>query len=77
VSVVAHLTEDGSEFQLSVFVNDTSRLRHGSELVVRHTAAAPTVDARYGRVFLRGSIPMIGFGRRIPRGSTPARGGSR
>lgn len=62
VSVVAHLTDDGEAFQLSVFVNDTSRLRNQSELVVRHTAAAPTVDARYGRVFLRGSIPMIEFG---------------
>jgi hypothetical protein len=62
VSVVAHQTEDGAGFQLSLFVNETSWLRNGSELVVRHTAAAPTVDARYGRVFLRGAIRMLEFG---------------
>jgi hypothetical protein len=44
VSIVAHLTEAGAP-TLSVFVNDVSRAKSGkSRLVVRHTAAAPTVD---------------------------------
>jgi hypothetical protein len=44
VSIIAHLTEAGAP-TLSVFVNDVSKLRdHRSRLIVRHTAAAPTVD---------------------------------
>mgnify|MGYP000872338432 FL=1 len=43
-SIVAHLTESGAP-TLSVFVNDVSEIDRGlSRLVVRHTAAAPTVD---------------------------------
>jgi len=43
-SIVAHLTEDGDP-TISIFVNDTSEIAGGeSRLVVRHTAAAPTVD---------------------------------
>jgi hypothetical protein len=43
-SIVAHLTEAGAP-TLSVFVNDVSEIERGlSRLVVRHTAAAPTVD---------------------------------
>jgi len=43
-SIVAQLTEDGAP-TLSVFVNDISEIDRGlSRLVVRHTAAAPTVD---------------------------------
>ncbi len=43
-SIVAHLTEAGAP-TLSVFVNDVSEIDRGlSRLVVRHTAAAPTVD---------------------------------
>jgi hypothetical protein len=43
-SIVAHLMEDGTP-TLSVFVNDVSEIERGlSRLVVRHTAAAPTVD---------------------------------
>jgi hypothetical protein len=43
-SLVAHLKEDGSP-TLSAFLNDTSRARPGSgRLIVRHLAAAPTVD---------------------------------
>ncbi len=44
VTIVAHLTADGSP-TLSVFSNDTSALDAGmARLVVRHTAAAPAVD---------------------------------
>lgn len=43
-SIVAHLTESGDP-TISIFVNDTSEIAGGeSRLVVRHTAAAPTVD---------------------------------
>jgi hypothetical protein len=43
-SIVAHLTAAGDP-TLSVFVNDVSPIAAGqSRLVVRHTAAAPTVD---------------------------------
>ncbi len=43
-SIVAHLTEDGDP-TISIFVNDTSEIAGGeSRLIVRHTAAAPTVD---------------------------------
>ncbi len=43
-SIVAHLDEGGTP-RLSVFVNDTSRISAGeSRVIVRHTAAAPSVD---------------------------------
>jgi hypothetical protein len=43
-SIIAHLTEAGDP-TISIFVNDTSEIAGGeSRLVVRHTAAAPTVD---------------------------------
>jgi hypothetical protein len=43
-SIVAHLTADGAP-TLTVFVNDVSPIAAGqARLVVRHTAAAPTVD---------------------------------
>ena len=48
VSVVAHLTEAG-EPTITPFVNDTSRASAGQgRVVVRHTAAAPTVDVLVG-----------------------------
>ena len=43
-SIIAHLTEEGDP-TMSIFVNDTSEIAGGeARLVVRHTAAAPTVD---------------------------------
>lgn len=43
-SIIAHLQEDGTP-TIGIFVNDTSAIAAGnSRLVVRHTAAAPTVD---------------------------------
>jgi hypothetical protein len=48
VTVVAHLTEDGTP-TLTPFVNDTSATADGSgRLTVRHTAAAPAVDIVLG-----------------------------
>ena len=48
VSLVAHLTAAGSP-AITPFVNDVSRVPAGqARLVVRHTAAAPTVDVRAG-----------------------------
>lgn len=52
-SIIAHLNEAGTP-TLSVFVNDTSATPAGQgRLVVRHTAAAPTVDV------LAGGSPVI------------------
>lgn len=43
-SIIAHLQEDGTP-TIGIFVNDTSTIEAGnSRLIVRHTAAAPTVD---------------------------------
>ena len=43
-SIIANLQEDGTP-TINIFVNDTSAIAAGnSRLVVRHTAAAPTVD---------------------------------
>lgn len=48
VTVVAHLSADGTPV-LTPFVNDVSTLAAGEgRLTVRHTAAAPAVDARAG-----------------------------
>jgi hypothetical protein len=48
ITVVAHLTADGTPV-LTPFVNDTSRIAAGkTRLTVRHTAAAPAVDVRAG-----------------------------
>ena len=48
VTLVAHLTADGTP-TLTPFVNDTSSIAAGEgRLVVRHTAAAPAVDVRAG-----------------------------
>lgn len=48
VSVVAHLTADGTP-TVTPYVNDTSAAAAGSgRLVVRHDAAAPTVDVLAG-----------------------------
>jgi hypothetical protein len=51
-SIVAHLTEAGAP-TLSVFVNDLSPTRGiRTRVVVRHLAAAPTVDVRLFRKWL-------------------------
>ncbi|MDH3464068.1 MAG: DUF4397 domain-containing protein [Acidimicrobiia bacterium] len=43
-SIIAHLQADGTP-TIGIFVNDTSTIEAGdSRLIVRHTAAAPTVD---------------------------------
>ena len=48
VSVVAHLTADGKP-TVTPYVNDTSAAKAGSgRLIVRHDAAAPTVDVLAG-----------------------------
>ncbi|MBI4939126.1 MAG: DUF4397 domain-containing protein [Actinobacteria bacterium] len=48
ITIVAHLTADGTPV-LTPFVNDTSRIKPGeTRLTVRHTAAAPAVDVRAG-----------------------------
>jgi hypothetical protein len=48
VSAIAHLTEDGTP-TITPFVNDTAATPAGQgRLVVRHTAAAPTVDILAG-----------------------------
>jgi hypothetical protein len=48
-SIVAHLAEAGTP-SLAVFVNDVSRTDYGrARVVVRHVAAAPTVDVRLFR----------------------------
>lgn len=48
ITVVAHLSEDGTP-TLTPFVNDTSSTDAGQgRLTVRHTAAAPAVDVRAG-----------------------------
>lgn len=58
VSVVANLDADGTP-ELSVFVNDTSRLRWWqTSLTVRHTAAAPEVDVVVERRFFRRWWPV-------------------
>lgn len=49
-TVVAHVDADGAP-TLSVFANDLSRNGWRSRLVVRHTAAAPAVDAILERGF--------------------------
>lgn len=47
VSIVAHLTEAGAP-TLSIFNNDFSKTGSGqTRLIVRHTAAAPAVDALF------------------------------
>jgi hypothetical protein len=48
LSLVAHLSAEG-EPTLTPFVNDTSTVAAGkARLIVRHTAAAPSVDVRAG-----------------------------
>jgi Domain of unknown function (DUF4397) len=48
LSIVAHLDANGKP-KITPFVNDVSRLAAGkARLIVRHTAAAPTVDVRAG-----------------------------
>jgi hypothetical protein len=48
VSAIAHLTEDGTP-TITPFVNDTAAAPDGQgRVVVRHTAAAPTVDVLVG-----------------------------
>ncbi len=49
-SIVAHLAADGTP-TASVFENDTSTAGWRGRFVVRHTAAAPAVDARLTRVW--------------------------
>ncbi|MEO7752667.1 MAG: DUF4397 domain-containing protein [Terracoccus sp.] len=55
ITVVAHLSADGSPV-LTPYVNDTSAVAAGkARLTVRHTAAAPAVDVRAnGAVALKG-----------------------
>ena len=56
ISAVAHLDEAGAP-TASLFVNDTSPVDDGeARLVVRHTAAAPTVDVLTGDTKLIDSI---------------------
>ncbi len=56
LSAVAHLDQQGSP-TASIYVNDTSPIDDGeARLVVRHTAAAPTVDVLTGTTKLIDSI---------------------
>ena len=56
LSAVAHLDEEGMP-KATIFVNDTSPIDDGeARLVVRHTAAAPTVDVLTGETKLIDSI---------------------
>jgi len=56
VSVIAHLTADGQP-TITPFVNDTSAAPAGQgRVVVRHTAAAPTVDVLVG-----GTAALVGI----------------
>ena len=61
VSVVASQLPAGG-FGLTLFSNETSPIRFGSELIFRHAAAAPTVDVRYGRFFPIRVVPDLSAG---------------
>lgn len=73
ISLVAHLSEQGQP-TLTPFVNDVSRLPAGdARLVVRHTAAAPAVDARVdGQAALRGLTNPNGAQADVPAGTVSA-----
>jgi hypothetical protein len=58
VSIIAHLDANGAP-KLSVFVNDLKRIKPWeARLVVRHTAAAPEVDVKLARQFLKRTLPI-------------------
>ena len=58
VSIVAHLGADGTP-TISVFEDDLDLAKPGQgRLIVRHTAAAPAVDALLARKIWRWSIPV-------------------
>ncbi|WP_328308102.1 DUF4397 domain-containing protein [Actinomycetospora sp. NBC_00405] len=73
ISVVAHLSEQGQP-TLTPFVNDVGSLPAGdARLVVRHTAAAPAVDARVdGQAALSGLTNPNSAQADVPAGTVSA-----
>lgn len=73
ISVVAHLSEQGQP-TLTPFVNDVASVPAGdSRLVVRHTAAAPAVDARVdGQAALSGLTNPNSAQADVPAGTISA-----
>ena len=70
LSIVAHLTEDGTP-TVSVFENDVSRIRPGrSHLLVRHQAQAPPIDVEVdGTLLFRGLASSEQASRLVPPGT--------
>ncbi len=73
ISVVAHLSEQGQP-TLTPFVNDVASVPAGdARLVVRHTAAAPAVDARVdGQAALTGLTNPNSAQADVPAGTVSA-----
>lgn len=73
ISIVAHLSEQG-EPTLTPFVNDVASVPAGdARLVVRHTAAAPAVDARVdGQAALSGLTNPNSAQADVPAGTISA-----